>query len=182
MANEQQYSEQEIQENAAAFDHRFGESGYELLNGTPEQTQDYKFSAKATDGREVEQALTASSPDMATLQAWDVIQQHQRNGTEIQTARIDWSNDEGPQVSHIYDRTQGFELSRPDGVELQNNPAAGQMRNIEDNIRQQNQQTQPATPAQVATLEHAHEHHHHSPANRQHEEQQHHEHSIGFGH
>ncbi len=116
------------------------------------QTQEYDFSATTADGRHVDQALTASGVEEATLQAWDVIQQHQRNGVQIETARIEWSNDEGPQVSYIYDRTQGFEISKPEGLDLQNNPATFQMRTMEDAIRQQ-------TPTQAVTQEHPHEHH-----------------------
>jgi hypothetical protein len=131
--------------------------------GTSEQTQDYKFMAKATDGREVEQALTASSPEMATLQSWDVIQQHHRHGDEIQSAKIEWTDTEGPQVSYIYNRAQGVEISRPGGIELAENLPG--------------QQTQTPASAQVATVEHAQ----HPQGNRQHEEQQQQEHSIGFG-
>jgi hypothetical protein len=138
----------------------------------------YQFSAKATDGRDIEQSLTAPSLEAATLESWDVIQQHQRNGVQIQSARIDWNDADGPQVSYIYDRTQGFELSKPAGLDLENNSAtydAGQqMRTMEDSLRQQ---TQPAGPAHLATEQH----HRHSPANHQHEEQQHHEQAISFG-
>ncbi len=143
-----------------------------------QHASDYQFSAKAIDGRDIDQTLTASSLEAATLDSWDVIQQHQRNGVQIQSARIDWTDADGPQVSYIYDRTQGFEISKPNGLDLENNSAnytAGQqMRTMEDSIRQQ---TQPPAPAHVATEQH----HRHSPTNHQQEQQQHHEQAMSFG-
>jgi len=109
-------TEQQIR-SAAAFDQHFGSNAYDFLKGGSE-AKGYKFSARTADGREMDQMLTAPNADVATRQSWDVIEEQDRNGTEIATARIEWSDEEGPQVSYIYDRQQGFELNRPWGIVL----------------------------------------------------------------
>ena len=128
MANEQngrEFTEQEIRDRAEAFDQRFGNNAHEFLNGRqetierPGETQAYRFSGKTTDGREVEQALTASNLDDASRQAWEAIQQQDRSGTQIASARLEWGNkQDGPQVEYLYDRNQGFEVNRPAGIKL----------------------------------------------------------------
>ena len=134
MANEQngrEFTEQEIRERAAAFDQQFGNNAHEYLNGRQEtiertgETQAYRFSGKTTDGREVEQPLIASNLDDASRQGWEAIQQQDRSGTQIASARLEWENkQDGPQVEYLYDRNQGFEVSRPTGITLSHERSA----------------------------------------------------------
>jgi hypothetical protein len=113
-------SEQQIQD-AAEFDRYFGNSAYEFRKTS--EKSGYKFSVTTPAGRysdrSFDQDITAPTVEDATRQSWDLIQEYDQNGTPIDSARIDWSDGEGPQVSYIYDRQQGFELDRPPGITLQ---------------------------------------------------------------
>jgi hypothetical protein len=115
-----------------AADRADDERGEDTTKNLARGADAYTFSAKATDGRQVEQTLTAAGVEAATLEAWKIIQENQQSGMQIQSARIEWQNEEGPQVSHIYDRTQGFELSRPEGISF---PHEQQMAWLEQEAR-----------------------------------------------
>ena len=113
-------SEQEIREYAAAFDQRFGNNAVEFLNGGAQQQETYRFSAKTTDGKEIEQTVVASNVDVAGRQGWDVIRERDQSGVQIASARLEWeSKQDGPQVEYLYDRKQGIETYRPEGISSQ---------------------------------------------------------------
>ena len=86
--------------------------------GTPGEVQTYRFSAKTTDGREIEQTVAASNVDVAARQGWDVIKETDQAGVQIASARLEWESKDGPQVEYIYDRKQGIETNRPPGITL----------------------------------------------------------------
>ncbi len=118
-----EYSEQELREKAAAFDKRFGNNAYEFLNGREQQieAQTYRLSAKTTDGKEIEQTVAASNLDVAARQGWDVIKERDQAGVQIASARLEWDSKQGgPQVEYLYDRKQGIETYRPEGITLSN--------------------------------------------------------------
>jgi hypothetical protein len=144
-----QYTEDEIREQAAAFDQRFGNNAFEFLNrpeqqiredmrgvfpqdsidsaireerertiGTIGEVQAYRFSAKTTDGREIEQMVAASNLYVAERQGWDAIRERDQSGVQIASAKLEWTDAEGPQVEYLYDKAQGFEVNRPSGITL----------------------------------------------------------------
>ena len=88
--------------------------------GTPGEVQTYRFSAKTTDGREIEQMVAASNVDVAARQGWDVIKETDQAGVQIASARLEWESKDGPQVEYLYDRKQGIETYRPEGITLSN--------------------------------------------------------------
>lgn len=67
-----------------------------------------------TNAQGIEQrAIEAASLTEATHDAWRLVAEE---GDTVKRAQLEW--DGGNEVSHIYDRDQGVELDRPDGLVL----------------------------------------------------------------
>jgi hypothetical protein len=113
---------QEELEGAAAFDRIYGNNAHDFIKAT--ENQAYKLSAKTTDGLEIGRTLAAPNVDAAARQAWQSIQDEDRKGLEIASARLEWESEEdGPEVEYLYDAKQGIETYRPEGITLSNERA-----------------------------------------------------------
>lgn len=113
---------QEQLEGAAAFDRIYGNNAHDFIKAT--ENQAYQLSAKTTDGLEIERTLAAPNVEAAARQAWQSIQDEDRKGLEIASARLEWESEEdGLQVEYLYDAKQGIETYRPEGITLSNERA-----------------------------------------------------------
>jgi hypothetical protein len=80
---------------------------------------EYKLVTTLPNGREQWDLIADSDLTQATQQAWGVLQEQDRSGVQVEAAKIEWeSPQDGPQTEYFYDRQQGFELSRPEGIRL----------------------------------------------------------------
>lgn len=81
------------------------------------------------DGSTTGRRLNALDLDGAINETWGQIERLDDIGEQVAFARIEWEDPtEGPQVSYVYDRAQGFELSRPEGLRLSLEDEGNQVR------------------------------------------------------
>jgi hypothetical protein len=80
---------------------------------------EYKLVTTTSNGREQSDLIVDSDLTEATKQAWSVLQEKDQSGVQIEGAKLEWmSPEEGPLTEYFYDRQQGIEISRPEGIRL----------------------------------------------------------------